>query len=55
MIEIIYIYGCRVQHDTINGTYKYFVGDTKNTVIETASRSDMAYKINCMQSYPSGL
>ena len=54
-MEIIYIYGCRVQHDITNNTYKYFVGDVNNTVIETTSRSDMAYKINCMQSNPSGI
>ena len=55
MIEIIYIYGCRVQHDITNGTYKYFVGDTNHTIIETTSQSDMAYRINRMQSYPSGM
>lgn len=54
-MEIIYIHGCRVEHDIVNNTYKYFVGDVNNTVIETTSESDMAYKINCMQSYPSGI
>lgn len=55
MTETIYIYGCRVVHDTINGIYKYYVGDVNHTVIETTTISDMAYKINCMQSCPSGI
>lgn len=51
-IETETLYGISVIHNLITGEYYTFLGDNK---ITANSRSDIAYKINCLQAYPSGI
>lgn len=49
-IEAETIYGISVTHNLITGEYYTFLGVNK---ITANSRSDIAYKIKCLQAYPS--
>ncbi|AOZ97901.1 hypothetical protein bhn_II102 (plasmid) [Butyrivibrio hungatei] len=51
-IEHEQIYGIDVIHDTSTGEYYAFIGGNR---ISATDRSTIAFEINVLQSYPSGV